>query len=196
MADDVAMEQSFTNYFVHTKEYSTRLAEWKQATQGQPDAKQPSPEDIAGEMFEQMLAFDFNIFGETPDHLTVQLSLPAPPLHSNGHWDDAAKQEIWTADLQSRTNRMRLPVSCFASWAQADEAFQTAHFGKVALTGDELMQYCFWRCGQDAKHAGEWDAFIAGLTPDQSLAAKLDAFHFSNDTNSVAFPGGLIKKGL
>jgi hypothetical protein len=58
---------------------------------------------------------------------------------------------------------------------------QKSHFGKVALSGDGLTQYCIWRSGLDAKRGGEWDEFVAGLQPGRELAEKIEAFRFSKE---------------
>ena len=95
-----------------------------------------------------------------------------------------------------------LPFSCYASWAQADEGFQTNHFGKVAFSGDDLAQYCLWRCSQNAELGGEWDGFLVGLKPGEDLAAKVNAFRFkeeeqtNDDVVSSAYPRGLLNAAL
>jgi hypothetical protein len=91
---------------------------------------------------------------------------------------------------------------------QADEEFQKEHLGKVALTGDELMQYCLWRSSQDTHSGAEWDDFLAGLKPGTRLMERLDSFRFSSEVDQVvtnkyqntpipsAYPRGLLKSGL
>lgn len=186
LADMNLMEKSFTNYLADTDAYRAKLKQWQETN---PDGKQPEPADVASEAVENLLGADFELFGSTPDHLTVRLSLPAAPLHSNGRWDAALRRVIWETDLEGRTNANQLPFSCYASWAQASQEFQMAHFGKVALTGDELAQYCLWWSSQDATHGGEWDAFLAGLKPGDGLMEKIDAFRFTGETNQVTTNG-------
>jgi hypothetical protein len=206
LADDALLEKSFTNYLAGTDVYRAKLKQWEEDKKLKPDTKQPDPSEVAGDAVENLV--DLNLFGGTPDHLTVQLSLPAPPVQSNGRWDYALKQVVWQSDIMDRTNMTHLPFTCYASWAQADEEFQKAHLGKVALTGNELSEYCLWRSGQDAQHGDEWDAFLAGLKPDAGLMEKLDAFRFTGEPSQVetndqqniptpsAYPRELLKNAL
>jgi hypothetical protein len=182
LGDETNMEKSFTNYLANTDAFHAKLKQWEEDKKLNPDAKQPEPSDVVGDAIGNLV--DFDLFGGQPDHLAVQLSLPAPPIHSNGRWDAALNQEVWKSDIFNRTNVNHLPFTCYASWAQADEEFQKAHLGKVALTGDELTQYCLWRSSQDAQHGKEWDAFVAGLKPDTAMV-KLDTFRFSDEPAQV-----------
>ena len=187
LADETMIEKSFTNYLAGTDAYRAKLKQWEEEKKLKPDAKQPEPPDVVGDAFKNLV--EFELFGGQPDHLAVRLSLPSPPVHSNGRWDETLKQVIWDTDIEGRTNAARLPFSCYASWVQVNEEFQKSHLGKVALTGDELTQYCFWRSSQDAQRGGEWDAFLAGLKPGTELLAKFDAFRFSDEQNLTATNG-------
>jgi hypothetical protein len=187
LTDETNMENSFSNYLAGTDSYRAKLQQWEEDKKSNPDAKRPDPSDVVGEAVENLLGIE--MFGNPPDHLAVRLSLPSPPLHTNGRWDDALKQVVWNTDIQGRTNVTCLPVLCYASWAQADGEFQKAHFGKVALTGDELTQYCLWRSAQNTERGGEWDAFLATLQPGAGLMKKLDRFRFSGETDQVTTNG-------
>ena len=112
----------------------------------------------------------------------VRLSLSLPPKHSNGQWDNALKQVVWETHIEGRTNATHLPFSCYASWAQADDEYQKMHFGKVALTGDELTEYCLWRSSLNMQRGGEWDAFLSSLQPGAGLIERLDSFEFLNES--------------
>jgi hypothetical protein len=179
LADDDAMEKSFEKYIEGTELYRTKLAQWEADRKTNPQAKQPTAERIYADILEEMMEFEL---WRTADHLTVRLALTAAPDHSNGRWDEDLKQVVWDANIEERTNATHLPFFCYATWAQPDEAFQTAHFGKVALSGDGLTQYCVWRSGLDANHGAEWDGFVAGLKPGKKLAAEINAFRFSEET--------------
>jgi len=199
LADEAATEKSFTNYFVHTQFYRAKVKEWKNERKSKPAAKPPDPESVSADLFGQLVGLDFNLFGDTPDHLTVKLSLPAGPLHSNGQWNQADKQVVWQSDLQARTDTNHLPFACYANWVQPDEAFQKAHLGKVALHGDDLVQYCLWRRSVDERRGAEWDAFVAGLNPAGDLVARVRAFRFAGeDTTGVSssYPRGLLENAL
>ena len=205
LAGETTMEKSFDKYLAGTALYRAKLKQWKADKKLKPDTKKPEPSEVADDAAAGLIEFD--LFGQ-PDHLAVRLSLPAAPVHSNGRWDEALKQVVWETDIEDRTNASHFPFSCYASWAQADQAYQTEHFGKVVLTGDELTQYCLWRSSQDKQRDDEWDAFLAGLQPGSELVKKLDAFRFTGEpdqagTNSQpkipspsGYPRELLKAAL
>ena len=179
LANGPAMEASFNQYAATNGLYQARLKQWHEANP-HPDAniKPPEPTVILEEPLNHLL--ECNLFGN-PDRLTVQLSLPLRPLHTNGRWDETNHLVLWQTDIESRTNASHIPYSCYASWAQADPAFQAAHFGKTFLTDDDLVTYCTWRHALDAQHGQEWDAFAAQLSPGTNLLSKLETFHFSDE---------------
>ncbi len=181
LADETTMEKSFDKYLASTAQYRAKLKQWKADKKLKPDAKQPEPSEVANDAARNLVdEFDFQLFGQ-PDHLAVRLSLPSAPVHSNGRWDEEIKQVVWETDIEERTNASHFPFSCYASWAQADPEYQKEHLGKVALTGDELTQYCLWRSSQDQQTGDEWDAFVASLQPGSGLAERLDAFRFQGE---------------
>ena len=204
LGDETNMEKSFTNYLAGTDAYHAKLKQWDEDKKLKPDANQPEPSSLVADLVGNL--FDFNQFSGQPDHLTVRLSLSSPPVHSNGRWDADLKQVVWESDIVGGTNATRLPFSCYATWVQPDEQFQTEHLGKVALTGNDLTQYSLWRSGQDAQRGGEWDSFLAGLKPGAGLMASLDAFRFSGEPNQTvtndqqnipsAIPRELLKNAL
>jgi hypothetical protein len=201
LANASSVEKSFTNYVVHTDLYRTRLKEWKKELASDPKAKKPDPGDVAKGYFKDLLAVDFNLFGDTPDHLTVKLSLPTPPLHTNGKWDAGAGQVAWSSDISLKTDTNSLPCFCYASWAQPARDFQETHLGRVILSGDDLVQYCLWRLDLDATHAAEWDNFLASLKPGNDLSNQVSSFRFSDETKTnspISSAGGrdLLSKTL
>ena len=122
-----------------------------------------------------------------------------------GQWDEKRKQVLWESDLEERTNAVRLPVDCYASWSQPDERFQSEHFGKVVLEGEKLTQYCLWRGGLDENQGREWDALLADLKPEEVIG-RIDSFRFSGEPGNLQkdqpsksqadFARELIKMGL
>ena len=183
LADETTMGKSLDEYLAGTDLYQARLKQWEEDKKLKPDLKQPEPSAVLGDVIGNLIEFD--LFGQ-PDHLTVHLSLPAPPLHSNGRWDKARKQVIWESDIEGGTNRAHFPFFCYANWAQTDDRFQKRHFGRVILTGDGLTRYCLWRGGQARQQGGEWDAFVASLRPGRALTEKIDAFRFSGEPAQAA----------
>lgn len=219
LADPNTANKSWEKYLASTEIYRAKLRHWqaeklsveagnlgrqslnliklKNATNG-AWAKvalppKPAPSEVADGLLEGVLAFE--IFN-TDDDLTVRLSLPVAPAYSNGQWDDARKQVTWTADLEKKEKIHRLPGFCYAAWAVPQDSFQTNHFGRVLLAGNELLQYCVWRAGLDASQSAQWDKFMAGLNAGTSLKEKLDAFRFSTEpariTNSPTQQSDLL----
>ncbi|HKW30790.1 MAG TPA: hypothetical protein VJT54_15770 [Verrucomicrobiae bacterium] len=205
LADETTMEKSFDKYLAGTGLYRAKLKQWEEDQKLNPDLKQPAPSEVLNDAIGNLLEFD--LFGQ-PDHLAVRLSLPAPPLHSNGRWDKAHRQVIWESDIEGRTNATHFPFFCYASWVQADGRFQKKHFGRVILAGDGLTRYCLWRGSQDRQAGDEWDAFMAGLRPGHGLAEKIDAFRFPGEPAQAgtnvqekifspsAYPRELLKAAL
>ena len=198
LADEASLTNSFAKYLASTEAYRSKLKQWEKDKKLKPDALKPeSPEAGADDVYRALGLFDDR--RGSPDHLMVRLALPTAPIHSNGRWNDARKQVIWESNIESRTNAMHLPVTCYASWAQADESFQKDHFGKVALTGDELSKYCLWRSGLSIQRGNEWNAFLSGLKPGTELIKKLDGFRFSGESGQEEtgnYPQELLKKAL
>jgi hypothetical protein len=182
LADEATMDKSFEKYLAGTDFYLAKLKQWEEDKKLKPDTKQPEPSEVANDAVGILVGFD--LFGQT-DHLVVRLSLPAAPVHSNGRWDKALKQVVWETDIEDGTNASHFPFICYANWAQADQAYQKKHFGRVVLTGDALTQYCLWRSSQDKQRGGEWDAFVANLQPGSGLVKKLDAFRFPGEPESA-----------
>jgi len=174
------MEQSFEQYAAGTGLYRAKIKQWEAARKLKPDTKKPEPADVGGDAVANLLGF---ALGEnTPDHLTVELSLPRSPVHTNGRWDEVQRQVVWDGDIGARTNSNQLPVVCYASWAQPDISFQTAHFGQVVLNGNELTEYCLWHQSLSPGLADAWDTFLAALQPGAALKERLAAFRFPVET--------------
>jgi len=173
-----AMEDSLGNYLAGTKLYQAKLDHWRQVVKQKRSTKRPEPDEVMQDALGDMLELD--LFGHA-DHLAVRLSLPLPPLHTNGRWDASLHQVLWETEIAARTNAAQIPYTCYASWAQPDPSFQTNHFGRTVLDGDNLTQYCLWRNSLNPLQSAEWDTFVAQLKPDAGLTARLDAFRFQGE---------------
>jgi hypothetical protein len=199
LGQENTMDNSFDEYLAGTDFYRAKLKQWKQDQKLKPDTKKPDPSVVLDDLTGKLIEFD--LFGH-PDHLTVHLSLPAAPVHSNGRWDATLKQVVWESNIDAqKTNDFHFPFNCYANWVQADEAYQVNHFGRVVLTGDDLNQYCLWRCSLDPQQGAEWDALVAGLHPGNELLEKIDAFRFSGEpaqagTNKVSGPSSFPRELL
>ena len=94
----------------------------------------------------------------------------------------------------------RLPVFCYANWSRPNAGFQQEHFGRVVLSGDELLKYCLWHGGLGESQAAEWEKLLSALHPGDSLKNQLATFEFSGPTrtnsNANGFGKNLIQKAL
>ncbi|MEJ0088699.1 MAG: hypothetical protein WDM80_02955 [Limisphaerales bacterium] len=174
LADPAALERSWTNYLAQTVAqtdlYRTQVKEWKKKKKTEPELEKPEPSELAAHLFGDPLE-PFRTSGGTADHLTVKLTLPHAPNHTNGKWQDG--EVVWDASLDE--NRA-LPALCYASWSNPDVQFQQTHFGQVILDGDELTAYCLWQQCLNEEQASEWEKILASLQPGQGLKDKLEAF--------------------
>src|SRR5258708_3439636 len=69
----------------------------------------------------------------------------------------------------------------FAVWDEPDETAQRTHFGKIALEGKALFDYCAWYRGLTERERREWDALVDRLQPGPNLINDLEAFLFSDE---------------
>lgn len=198
-----SLQTSWEKYLSTTPEYRHLLSEWhwqkahatwmnpgylahnavgifNRSLTNAPGPPRPDPGEVDKKTFEDLAQIDYQ---PEADVVTVNLVLPASPLHSNGKWDAADGKVTWKRDIEQAKGLSPLPAFCFATWSEPDESFQTAHFGSVRLSGENLFDYCVWHAGLDARQAAECDAFLASLEPDTNLTAKINAFHFSDEAS-------------
>jgi hypothetical protein len=108
-------------------------------------------------------------------------NVPVEPNESNGTWDAKTRELRWDARAVSGAT---LPQVLFAKWGEPDEKFQRRHLGWVALS-NELVEYNEWYFGLDADQRGQWDAFVATLSPGPKLIQKLNQFRFTVEEKPV-----------
>jgi hypothetical protein len=200
------LEASWEKYLSTTPEYRHRLSEWhrqralatwmnpgylahnaagifNRTLTNAPGPPRPQPSEIVQTNLENLAQLDYQ---PEADVVTVNLALPAAPLHSNGKWDIADGRVKWKRDIEQPKGLSPLPAFFFAIWAQPDESFQTAHFGGVRVSGDNLFNYCLWHAALSPNQAAECDAFLASLQPDTNLTAKINAFRFSDEARPAS----------
>jgi len=73
----------------------------------------PAPSEVADGLLEDLIQIDLL---DTHDDLKVMLALPAPPVYSNGQWDEERKMVTWEADLLERKPKAsKLPAPAAAT---------------------------------------------------------------------------------
>ncbi len=125
----------------------------------------------------EFVTFFVDIFPEI-DRVNVTLTLPHKPYVTNGHWDENKRQLTWSRKIR-RDPVVDIPFFCYAAFAQANENFQTKHFGETILKDEELTLYSFWYKGLTTRQQQEWDRCLAKLEA-RDIAEKLKAFRFSD----------------
>ena len=58
---------------------------------------------------------------------------------ANRKWDEATQTVLWKEAVGQA-----FPTLSFAVWSEAENSYQTEHFGCVPLEGDELADYSMW----------------------------------------------------
>lgn len=156
------------------EKYVSQLPDYRKAVeQTRKENKDLTPE--------QWLNSGFNMLGSflhllaTDDSISIVLACDSQPIAANGRWDPVKKQVTWSLTVENSP----MPLQCFAVWAQADEKFQTRHFGKVVLAGYELVEFCLWREILSPLQKKELDEFLSRQAPGKQLVAQLEAFRFS-----------------
>jgi hypothetical protein len=114
------------------------------------------------------------LFASAPEaRYTLVLPPQAEVLHTSGIKDEKENRLHWRDELDDR------PVASlyFALWAAPDADWQTAHLGRVALRGKELLDYVLWENGLRPDLVAAWRAALDELNPKGDLAAQLGAIH-------------------
>ena len=223
LADADATWKSWERYLMSTPVYRARLRHWQKekvmwgmrvagqevsnflkapgqtnsASPRSTSPEKPDPSDVAAELTLELLEPHF-LSLSNDDHLIVRLGLDTPPIHTNGKWDEAAKQVVWDSDIEERTNSICLPVFCYASWSEPNEQFQDEHFGRVTVSGEDLIKYCLWRGSLNPRQSAEWELLLAELKPTLERSNRIDTFRFSDEpgvgsTSLADLPRELIK---
>ncbi len=173
------LESSLEAYLKTTEEWRQVYAKWESSPSRDPEATGPE----AGALV-SYLAMDIAPFILPLIHIDgtlklggifqmrIRLNMPSPPTHSNGTWDAAAKQVVWSGTSHQHGS----PASfAYATWVVPDVTAQRKFFGRVLLDGEALTQYSVWHAGLSTGEAKEWNQFLAGLGPDGDLVKRIKA---------------------
>jgi len=133
-----------------------------------------------------------SIFG-TPTEGEVVWRCAAQPMYTNGTWDREKRELRW--ETRAATGCLT-PQSLFAIWTEPDEAFQTAHLGRVMLEGGRLQMYVTWRAELPPANLKEWDAFVAELRPGEKVVKQLKEFRFTSPDTPEDVPDGTPAQGM
>jgi hypothetical protein len=116
----------------------------------------------------------------------VTLETPREPFWTNGKWLDRERRVEWSqpiAELDEPvdTAAPEWPTLCVAAWDDPNDKLQKQQLGRTSLTRERLLEYCLWYQTLSQQQKQEWDAFLPTANDDAQLAARLKAFHFSDE---------------
>lgn len=196
LSDAETAKVSFEKY-IRASEVYKNAWEKKKLEEDDPNAEPPEAWEA---IYTETGIFDWFPFRLFADKYTykVSLSCGAKPVGSNGKWDEQTKTLTWSATTPEGSSGWQ--TFFYAAWSMPNKQFQTEHFGKLVLKGENLAEYCLWREGLTQKDAEEWDKFLLSLGPGTELPAQLASFRFTADpagtTGLANVPRELILSGL
>lgn len=195
LADNKKALESLTDYLKTTAQFKAALARYEQdkATGNlAPGTAPPTPLDSIEPILENVI----NLGDSSRDRVRLLLKTTVEPFATNGTYAPASGVVNWAFDINSDSilaatqpsgtatqpgpmGHDAMPKVCYALWSVADEKFQKAHFGRVALDKGNVMEYCLWHAGLSQADAARWDAMIAKLQPGK--LDELKQFHFADE---------------
>jgi hypothetical protein len=193
--DPKRAQASFEEAVRQSADFQARLRAWRNRPPADANAPQPTPHEAMGQIAKDLLNWELRLFSR-PDELTVTFAAEGPPLRTNGEWDKTKRAVVWKASLDPEGSpSYRLPLVCYALWAEPDRAFQQAHFGRVVLEGRDLLDYCVWRRTLPAANARALDDFLGILKPGGDLAEQVRAFRETVGAleEGMGYPQRLLK---
>jgi hypothetical protein len=185
LADEATARKSWGEFLRTTPEYATKKKMWKPDPQKPDQVDGPDPLIVLDALTTQAVTLD--IFDDR-DELRLTLTVPRAPHETNGDFEGAAAPTAggtvtWHKHLHSRRE---LPTVCFASWTVANERFQTAHFGKVAVDGDALAKFVEYFGRLNPPHQAEFAAHLKALEQGDALRGRARDFHFTTPADDEA----------
>jgi hypothetical protein len=171
------LTESVRSFLTNTREFRAQLEEWHEQLKTDFNAAKPDPLDVVSELLSQL--FLEGVYQPGGDRLTVRLKTDRSPILTNGRWSVDSASIEWGPTIVPGESLP--PAFVYAVWDAPDEPAQKKHFGKVAIQGQALLDFCTWYRGLTEREQGEWDALIARLHPGPELINDLETFRFSDE---------------
>lgn len=181
LQDNKSAEESLESYLRQTDRYRQAC---HKAKQEDPNAKEPEPADCVEPVLAALLSPGGIDFFGRDDKLFVRLATGVEPMETNGQWDEPNGMVHWSE--KGNHGGEVTPVICYARWVAPNTEFQQKHFGKIGVDFEQLSRYCSWHAGLSKNDAQQWDGFLGSLAPGDELAAKLQAFRFTDEKEGVS----------
>ncbi|MFH0911665.1 MAG: hypothetical protein V1918_09210 [Planctomycetota bacterium] len=170
-------EASFAEHIRTTDAWKERLKRWEEEKAANPEAEEPTPRDLAGELAVQAF-FPFSALFSEDDQIAMRIECPAKPWATNGTWDGEKSLVSWSGPIRGEGT---LPTLAYAAWSLPNEAFQQERFGRTVLEDEALAKYAIWYKGLDPEETAEWDMFLGALRPEGDPAGEIAAFLFAGE---------------
>jgi len=170
---------SWDKFLRKSPEFVKQQREFESNKKQNPEIRPPDGNSVVEEILVERIV-SVESFISHPDEVGVTLFTFQKPFSTNGEWETGGNHITWSLSVDSGHS---LPTVCYAAWSIPDEEYQTQHFGKVVLTGEDLSDYVTWYLLLEADDAAEWNRFVAELGPGAELKPKLEAFVFARDRN-------------
>ena len=173
LVDARTVQASLDAYLRQTPEFRRKEEAWRARGPQSPDIPPPEPSSLLGDLVGR--SFD-HVIATSANEVRITLHLPGPPLATCGRYDESDKTLRWTVKLPYGRD---LPTYVHATWVVADEAFQTAHFGRVLPADDELARFAELFATIPAARQAEFTAHLKSLEPGDALKGRVRDFRFS-----------------
>lgn len=186
--DPQRLTESWISYLSQTPE----IKEFQEKSRKEnPSAEEDRPrvEDAFHELVTRQLV-EFSPL-TVSDNLILKLQCPHRPFLTNGSWDDTTKLVSWEKRIQDGVS---MPPVCHAFWSAPDVEFQTRHFGKIVLRGEELAQYIVWYNGLKQTQQIAWDNLLSELRPGGRLVTQIENFRFPGEKEDEESQAGVPRE--
>jgi hypothetical protein len=165
-----ALSESFLSHLRTSAAARGRLEAWEKETGSQQEDPEAKFGALLAAAFAPGLLRDY-------DEVSVGLAAPVAPFMTNGTWTAEAQRVSWRTSIECKPeDAAGSPPLCYAFWTEPSPETQTAHFGRVFLTGEPLAIYCFWRAGLPRGQAERWDTLLESMRPNTDAEAQIEPF--------------------
>jgi hypothetical protein len=177
LATPEELVKSLNKFLESTDEYVKIIKEWEKQRATDPHVQRPEGMAVLNRLLGDLFLAGTGVqLGG--DQVTVGLNIDRPAIVTNGHWTEESRKINWAARSLSNEG---WPALMYAAWDEPDETAQKAHFGKLVLQGEPLLNYCLWYRGLTDAEQQEWDKFIDTLAPGTDHERALNNFRFGHE---------------
>jgi hypothetical protein len=186
LADRERLQEAFLQAVQTTNEFKTRFQQAAKEAMAAGRSEQ-SAQMFAGKVgLEQalkLLAVGNPLHRD--DQFNVVLKMDAAPLQTNGVWNAAKHSVSWKMTSPARDASSSYSSGIlYAVWATPNPDAQLKHLGRITLTGQELIDYCWWHAGLTDAQRQAWDKMLETIGPQRDDQSRLERFRFAGAANT------------